>query len=90
MQQRLFDRMNNLQRDIKRWSPCPDRAYGRLWGDRLARLKERVDSLLEAIRNELGVAALEENLDYARNPNNRLWVDDKLVPHVAVELEGLE
>lgn len=84
MQQRLFDRMNNLQRDIKRWS-C--RIHSTKHAEKLARLKERADTLLEAIRNELGIAALEENLEYARNPYNSLWVDRKLVPHVEVSSE---
>ena len=53
---------------------------------RLERLKERAEKLLAKVTKELGLAALEENLDIARNPYNRLWVDGKLVPHVEVSI----
>ena len=79
MRKKLLDRMNRLQRDIRHWS-CAGLG-GRSHADRLQRLKERADRLLETIKQELEIPALEENLDYARNPYNRLWVDGKLVPH---------
>ncbi len=88
MRQSLFDRMNNLQRDIKRWTR---RRVGRPeYLDVLEPLKERVDSLLEVIKRELCVAALEHNLELARNPANRLWVDDKMKPHLEGDTEVTE
>src|SRR6266540_2065543 len=62
MQQRLFDKMNNVQRDLKdcSWFGSEKNIARLEW------LKERADILLNQIKEELGVTQLEKALEESR------------------------